>query len=94
MLVRVGLTKKSPLISNYRPIISGLLPVERLDKRRALPGETEVKLWWLLTPPVWLASAVIGQVASRLLLEVLPKIKKPLPHFRSANALENPPMNP
>jgi len=36
----------------------------------ALPGETEVQ--WLvgvplvLAPPVWVASAVIGQVASRL----------------------------
>jgi hypothetical protein len=33
--------------------------------RRALPGETGVKLWWLLPPPV-AALGIIGQVASRL----------------------------
>ena len=49
----------------------------RCNARRALSGETEVLgvLFFSLTslnvippPPVWLASAVIGQVASRLRL--------------------------
>ena len=47
----------------------------RLRGGRALPGETEVPvvlnffptgLNLFLPPPVWVASAVIGQVASRL----------------------------
>ena len=45
-----------------------------LECRRALPGETEVlggfafrpSLSFKPPPPVWVASAVIGQVASRL----------------------------